>query len=164
MDPGALRPGGGKPVSAHGLAYNQTFWAALAAWTIAQSIKLAVRLITRREFDFSVFLSTGGMPSAHTAMAVALATSVGLTTGWDSPITALAIAFAGVVMFDAQSVRRAAGLQARLLNQIVQELFKNHHLSQQKLAELLGHTRMEVFMGMLTGIFTALAVHAHWTR
>ena len=147
-----------------GFAFNEAFWAALAAWTIAQSIKLAVRLITRREFDFRVFLSTGGMPSAHTAMAVSLATAIGLLEGWGSPICAIGIAFAGVVMFDAQSVRRAAGQQARLLNQIVQELFKNHHLSQQKLAELLGHTRMEVFMGMLTGIFTALAVHSFWPR
>lgn len=149
-------------MSGPGLAFNEAFWTALSAWTIAQSIKLAVRLITRREFDFRVFLSTGGMPSAHTAMACALATSVGLIEGWSSPISAIAIAFAGVIMFDAQSVRRAAGLQARLLNQIVQELFKNHHLSQQKLAELLGHTRLEVFMGMLTGIFTAFAVHSVW--
>ena len=62
-------------------------------------------------------------------------------------------------MFDAQSVRQAAGRQARLLNQIVQELFKEHHLSQQKLAELLGHTRLEVFGGLLTGILVAVLIH-----
>ncbi len=61
-------------------------------------------------------------------------------------------------MFDAQTVRAASGKQARLLNQIVDELFKEHHLSENKLKELLGHTRLEVFFGMLTGIVTTLAL------
>jgi acid phosphatase family membrane protein YuiD len=99
------------------------------------------------------------MPSAHTAMVSALATSVGLREGFRSSVFALALAFAAVVMFDAQSVRRAAGQQARLLNQIVEELFKTHHLSETKLAELLGHTRVEVFVGMLMGVGVALLVH-----
>lgn len=80
--------------------------------------------------------------------------------GLDSTTFAVTLAFAIVVMFDAQSVRRAAGMQARLLNQIVQELLKDHHLSKEKLAELLGHTRHEVFAGMMLGIVTALLVHA----
>jgi uncharacterized protein len=143
-----------------GLSHNLTFWTALAAYLLAQSLKLIGRLVTKRDFDFSVFVSTGGMPSAHTAMVCALATSIGMSEGVHTPLFAFAFAFAAVVMFDAQSVRRAAGLQARLLNQMVQELLKDHHLSQQKLAELLGHTRTEVFMGMLTGIATALALHA----
>jgi acid phosphatase family membrane protein YuiD len=62
-------------------------------------------------------------------------------------------------MFDAQSVRRAAGQQARILNQIVAELFKEHHLSKNKLAELLGHTRLEVGAGLLLGVTMALLVH-----
>jgi hypothetical protein len=61
-------------------------------------------------------------------------------------------------MFDAQAVRAAAGRQARLLNQIVDELFQEHHLSENKLKELLGHTRLEVFFGLLTGIASTLAL------
>ena len=139
---------------------NICFWSGFAAWMLAQSVKLASRYATTRQLDFRVFVSTGGMPSAHTAMVTALATSVGLMEGFATPIFALAVAFAGVVMFDAQSVRRAAGQQARLLNQILDELFKEHHLSEQKLAELLGHTRLEVFVGMITGILVALGFHA----
>ncbi|MDH3981628.1 MAG: divergent PAP2 family protein, partial [Kiritimatiellaceae bacterium] len=82
---------------------------------------------------------------------------LGLCEGFDSPFFALGAAFAVVVMFDAQSVRKAAGEQAKLLNQIVDELLREHHLSEVKLKELLGHTRLEVLMGMLTGIFTAIA-------
>ena len=98
------------------------------------------------------------MPSAHSAMASSVATAMGLAEGFASPMFALAFCFAAVVMFDAQSVRAAAGKQARLLNQIVDELFKEHHLSEVKLKELLGHTRLEVFFGMVIGVFSALAL------
>ncbi len=138
---------------------NITIWAALIAWSLAQLIKMGRGLWLTRRLDFRVLFSTGGMPSAHTAMVSALATSVGLREGFRSSVFALALAFAAVVMFDAQSVRRAAGQQARLLNQIVEELFLTHHLSETKLAELLGHTRMEVFVGMLMGVVVALLVH-----
>lgn len=136
---------------------HPSFWAALFGWLVAQNIKMVCSLLETKRLDFSYMVSTGGMPSAHSAMAAALATSLGLCTGFDSAIFALGFAFSIVVMFDAQSVRKAAGEQAKLLNQIVDELLREHHLSEQKLKELLGHTRMEVFMGMLTGIATAFA-------
>ncbi len=138
-------------------ALHPCFWAALFGWMVAQSIKMVCSLIQTRRLDFSYMVSTGGMPSAHSAMATAMATALGLAEGFDSAIFALGTAFAIVVMFDAQSVRKAAGEQATLLNQIVDELLHEHHLSEKKLKELLGHTRLEVFMGLLTGIATALA-------
>ncbi len=136
---------------------HPSFWAALFGWLVAQTAKMICSLLQTHRLDFSYMVSTGGMPSAHSAMVCALATSLGLCHGFDSSIFALGCAFALVVMFDAQSVRAAAGHQAKLLNQIVDELLHEHHLSEQKLKELLGHTRMEVFMGMLTGIVTAFA-------
>ena len=136
---------------------HPSLWAALFGWLVAQTAKMICCLLQTRRLDFSYMVSTGGMPSAHSAMACSLATSLGLCMGFDSPIFALGLSFALVVMFDAQSVRAAAGAQAKLLNQIVDELLREHHLSEQKLKELLGHTRMEVFMGMLTGIATAFA-------
>ncbi len=136
---------------------HPSFWAALFGWIIAQTTKMGCSLLETKRLDFSYMVSTGGMPSAHSAMACSLATSLGLCMGFDSAIFALGCAFALVVMFDAQSVRAAAGAQAKLLNQIVDELLHEHHLSEQKLKELLGHTRMEVFMGMLMGIATAFA-------
>jgi acid phosphatase family membrane protein YuiD len=136
---------------------HPSFWAALFGWMVAQSIKMACSFIETRRLDFSYMVSTGGMPSAHSAMATALGTSIGFCEGFDSPLFAMGCAFAIVVMFDAQSVRKAAGEQARLLNQIVDQLLREHHLSENKLKELLGHTRLEVFMGFLTGIATAAA-------
>lgn len=141
------------------ISNNLCFWTALVAWTFAQAVKMAGRYATTRRLDFRVFVSTGGLPSAHTAMVCALTTQVGLLEGFHSPLFAVSLAFASIVMFDAQSVRRAAGQQARLLNQIVEELFRDHHLSQQKLHELLGHTRTEVFAGIVTGVLIALLMY-----
>ena len=143
---------------------NVCFWAPLGAWTVAQSTKMICGLLATRRLDFRYLVSTGGMPSAHSAMACGLATAVGLTEGFDTVVFAVALAFALVVMFDASTVRRATGMQARLLNEMIDELFKEHHFSERKLAELLGHTRMEVFMGMIIGILVAVIIKSYWAR
>ena len=98
------------------------------------------------------------MPSAHSATVSGLATAIGMTEGFGSPLFALATTYAIITMFDASTVRRAAGQQAALLNEMVRELFKEHRLRNKRLKELLGHTRVEVLMGMLVGIaFSATA-------
>jgi acid phosphatase family membrane protein YuiD len=135
-----------------------SLWAGVAGWTVAQMTKMIICLVQSRRLNFRYLVSTGGMPSAHSAMACAVATTIGLTEGFASPLFTLGFCFAAVIMFDAQTVRAAAGKQAKLLNQIVDEMFKEHHLSEVKLKELLGHTRLEVFFGMLTGIFSALTL------
>ncbi len=138
--------------------FHPAFWAGIAGWLVAQLTKMLICLIQNHRLDFRYLASTGGMPSAHSALASAVPTALALTEGFRSPLFAIGFFFAAIVMFDAQSVRAAAGQQARLLNQIVDELFQEHRLSETKLKELLGHTRLEVFFGMLTGVFTALAV------
>ncbi len=143
-----------------GMFSSRSFWSPFWAWFLAQGCKAIIGFLRTRRIDFGYLVSTGGMPSAHSSMVGGLATSIGLEAGFGSPVFALALLFALIVMFDAATVRRAAGHQARLLNQIVDELFHEHRLSEQKLAELLGHTRLEVFMGFVLGIVTALLVHA----
>jgi len=140
------------------------FTSAFVGWTLAQTIKMVTGLIRTRRVDFRYLLSTGGMPSAHSAMVCALFTAIGLTEGFDTPITMLAVAFAAITMFDAASVRRAAGHQANVLNQMIKELFKEHRLSQTNLKELLGHTRKEVFAGMLLGIGVAVLIINYWQK
>ena len=134
---------------------NTWFWAALGAWSVAQIIKMICAFMKTRKLDIAYMVSTGGMPSAHSAMVSGLSFSIGLTEGFHSPIFALSVGLATVTMFDAATLRYAAGQQAKLLNEMVNELFKEHHFNETKLKELLGHTRVEVFMGMLTGIVTA---------
>jgi len=139
---------------------NPTIWSAFLAWLLAQTIKMTFFFARTRRINFAYLVSTGGMPSAHSAMASALATSVAMRVGMDDPLFAVAFAFALVIMFDAQSVRRAAGMQARVLNQIIDELFKTSRVAEGRLVELLGHTRLEVFLGMLLGVFVALLIHS----
>ena len=134
------------------------FWSPFCAWITAQFTKMLCTFTRTRKMDFSYIVSTGGMPSAHSAMATGLAASVGITQGFGSTFFCLALAAALVVMFDAATVRRASGLQARLLNEMVDQLFKEHRFSERKLAELLGHTRLEVFLGMVIGILVAMIV------
>ncbi len=134
------------------------FWSAFTAYIGASFLKILGNLRRTRKVDFQYLTTLGGMPSAHSAMVSGLATSVGLKDGFDSTAFAITFAFAVVVMFDASTVRRATGLQARLLNQIVDEVYKNHHLSTQKLIEILGHTRLEVFAGMSVGILVGFFI------
>lgn len=134
------------------------FLSALCGWCVAQLIKLITDVFRSHTFDISYMVSTGGMPSAHSSMVSALATSVGMTEGFDTPVFVIALAFASVTMFDAAGIRNAAGQQAKLLNLIVSELVKEHTFNVPRLKELLGHTRLEVFAGMVTGIITALVI------
>ena len=152
------------PLQANFFALFATPWflSSFLSWMIAQAAKLITALVCTRRVDFSYFVSTGGMPSAHSAMVTGLATSVGVTEGFDSVAAMIAMSFAAVTMFDATSVRHAAGQQAVVLNQIIDELFREHRLSEARLKELLGHTRFEVFCGLLIGVFTALGVCAHF--
>ena len=71
---------------------------------------------------------------------------------------------ATITMFDAATVRRAAGLQARLLNKITRQLFVERTFSAKPLKEMLGHTRTEVLGGMITGTCVAIAVTFFWVK
>jgi hypothetical protein len=139
---------------------NPCFWAGFCGWTGAQMTKALQGLYRTHRFDVGYFTSTGGMPSAHAAMVAAVATAVGIRNGFNSDVFVVSLALALIVMFDAATLRRTAGLQSRLLNEIINELFREHRLSEHKLGELLGHTGMEVFAGSVLGILAALAVLA----
>ncbi len=132
---------------------NHVLWMALLACAIAQLFKVVVELVQNGKMNLQALVATGGMPSAHSAFVAALAVGVGQTKGWASPEFAIAFVFAIIVMYDAAGVRQAAGLQARILNQIIDEFFQEkHHLSQDRLKELLGHTPIQVIAGLGVGI------------
>lgn len=134
------------------------FWSAVFGWMVASILKIIVHWRATRRVDFHHLHSLGGMPSAHSGMVSGLATSVGIQEGFGSTAFIITAAFATIIMFDASTVRRAAGLQATLLNQVVEVLLKQHHLPKEKLREILGHTRVEVFAGMLVGIAVGIIV------
>lgn len=132
---------------------NSVLLVALVACLIAQASKVVVDLIKNGKVNFRSLVTTGGMPSAHSALVTSLATGVGQTSGWASPEFAIATIFAVIVMYDAAGVRQAAGKQARILNQMIDELFSEHHkFNEDRLKELLGHTPFQVIIGSALGI------------
>ena len=138
------------------IIHNQILLVALAACLLAQVSKVLVYLAQNRTFQLRALVETGGMPSAHSAFVTALATGVGLADGWESSEFAIATVFAVIVMYDATGVRQAVGKQARLLNQIIDELFQeDHQLNEDRLKELLGHTPVQVIVGSILGIAVA---------
>ena len=135
---------------------NKALMAALLAWLIAQATKAVLELISQHKLVLSRFVSSGGMPSSHSALVAALATSVGCLYGFASPLFAIAFVLAAIVMYDAAGVRRAVSIQARILNQIIDELFAGSPIAEKHLRELIGHTPVQVFVGGLLGIAVGL--------
>ncbi len=132
--------------------------APLLAWTLAQLTKVALAIIRLRTVQLRLFTATGGMPSSHSALVAALTTAVGLREGIASPLFAVALVFSLVVFYDATGVRRAAGEQAEVLNQILQDLYAGREFRPERLRELLGHTPVEVVVGVALGITVAWTV------
>ena len=128
-------------------------WGALIASLVAQVFKVGLVLVTERRWAFDRLLDTGGMPSSHSAAVTALAVNLGLVHGWQSPYFAIAAVFASIVMYDATGIRRAAGLHAKMINQLVNELAHlfDEGFRPQALKTLLGHTYPQVIVGSLIG-------------
>ncbi|CAN6444734.1 unnamed protein product [Victoria cruziana] len=134
------------------LAANPTFVSGLFAWAVAQSTKFLLHFCVERKWNFRVLVSSGGMPSSHTALCTALTTSVALCHGISDSLFPVCLGFSLIVMYDATGVRRHAGMQAEVLNMIVEDLFKGHPCSEKKLKELLGHTPSQVIAGAFLGM------------
>lgn len=135
---------------------NHVLIVTLFVWIFTQAIKVILGVVREKRFDFRWFIGTGGMPSSHAAGASALATAIGLEQGFDSVLFALAATFAIVVFFDAQGVRRAAGRQARILNQIMEDIYWQGKIHDKRLKELIGHTPLEVIFGVIIGTLLAI--------
>mgnify|MGYP005863200629 CR=1 FL=1 len=140
-----------------GIAHNHVFKVCFLAWLIAQVLKVFFDILSYGKLNLRRLMGSGGMPSSHTALVLALATSTGKDAGWDSIDFAITAVIAAVVMYDAAGVRRAAGQQAEVLNQIINDIYRGTQISQERLKELIGHTPFEVLIGALLGIVIALA-------
>ena len=131
---------------------NKYIYIPLLTWFFIQLFKVIWDLVENKKFNFKRILGAGGMPSSHSAVVMALATLVGKNVGFDSPVFALAVIFAFVVMYDAAGVRRAAGKQAKLLNKLIETPGLSGVQVSEKIVEVLGHTPFQVFVGAIIGI------------
>jgi uncharacterized protein len=139
------------------LIHNYVLIIPACTWIVAQLIKMLLALIKGDGLDWGYMLSSGGMPSAHSAVVSSLATSVAMIEGLGSTSFGISVVMALIVMYDSAGVRQSVGQQSVVLNRIVGELKKHQPLIKLEadLRELVGHTPFQVFAGAALGIVIA---------
>lgn len=143
------------------LLYNTVFISAVLGWMVAQVIKTIIHLIITKQFVAERMVGGGGMPSSHSATVCALATATGIRYGGGSFEFAIAIMFAIIVMYDAMGVRRETGIQAKVINEMMEMLTNmgSKMSVEDKLKEFVGHTPLQVLIGAILGIIIAVIVN-----
>ncbi len=131
---------------------NNILWATVFSCILAQLLKIPLHYWMHKQLDWTRCIGSGGMPSSHSSSVCTLGTCVGLQYGFDTPLFAITVAFAVIVMYDAAGVRKEAGEQAKILNRIIKKFEKQEFHIDQELKELIGHTKPEVLVGALLGI------------
>ena len=135
---------------------NKCIYIPFGLWFFIQLFKVFYDLIVEKKFNFKRIMGAGGMPSSHAAVTSSLAVLTGKELGFDSPMFAIALILAFVVMYDAAGVRRAAGKHAKLLNKLVETPGLKTEEVQERLVEVLGHTPIQVIVGALIGIIAGI--------
>lgn len=141
---------------------NKALIAGLAAWALAQLMKLPIDYVRTRRWNWSLLLTTGGMPSSHSALVTATTLAIGLYYGFDDPSFAIGLVITMVVTYDAAGVRQQAGIHAQRINVLFEELMRGHPINEKDLREVLGHTPLEVVGGIILGITTAIIQWMLW--
>ena len=152
----------------HGISHlyemisSRVFLSAFFGWFLAQAIKTLVEWIRgrsrgSRDMVATLVWKTGGMPSSHSSLVTALATSIGFSYGVESPIFTLSLFYGILIIRDALGVRRAAGVQAQVLNKLGAQLARGGSIDFVPVKEVIGHTPSEVSVGVLLGFFIGIA-------
>lgn len=140
---------------------NDILIVSLAAWFVAQLVKIVVNAIVNKKFDIERLFGDGGMPSGHSATVTSMALMTGFKLGFDDPVFGIAMLLAIIVMHDATGVRHEAGKHAKSiieLTEIFNEYILEHDekLKLQKLKTLVGHTPLQVVCGAGVGILVVV--------
>lgn len=141
------------------LFHNTIFMSAATGWLVAQVLKTIIHAVVNKTFDAERLVGSGGMPSSHSATVCALATAAGMEYGLGSAEFAISAILAIIVMYDARGVRLETGLQAQVINEMM-DFFKNMGKKmsyEDRLKEFIGHTPLQVAAGAILGVLIALA-------
>ncbi|MBP3919981.1 MAG: divergent PAP2 family protein [Bacilli bacterium] len=126
---------------------------------LCQTIKFTIESIINKKIIWDRFFNgTGGMPSSHTSFSVSLTVLLGLNYGFDNPLFAVALVFTVIISYDAMGLRMESGKQAEAINMIVEKTIMNKK-EYKKLKEKLGHKPLEVFVGYILGIVSAVVLN-----
>lgn len=143
--------------SIEGILVNHVVISTVIAWFVAQALKIPLYFRVEHVWDWRRFVGSGGMPSSHTSMVIALCVTVGALYGFDTAVFGACFVLATIVMYDATGVRRETGTQATVINQILKDVLINgKRISDEELKELVGHTPFEVLGGAFVGFITSM--------
>lgn len=134
--------------------------ASLLSGIFAQFLKVLVGFNQSGRLRFGRFLDTGGMPSSHTALVTTLTIGVALDSGIGSSVFSVTLIFSMYIVFEAAGLRQEVGKQARVLNELIDDLLVTRHINTSRLKELVGHTWWEVTVGFLVGLAVALVAYS----
>ena len=140
------------------LISNRILVAGVASWASAQILKTITYAIVNHTLDIKRLLGDGGMPSAHSATVTAIAVATGFVAGFDTPVFAVAIMLAFIVMHDAMGVRLETGKQAKILNDMIKMVYDEDMTPEEKLKEFVGHTPLQVLGGFVLGIVVDIII------
>ena len=127
----------------------------IVTWLVAQALKTIIQATREKHLNIRYMVSTGGMPSAHSALVCALATTLGILYGVGASVFAISVFFAAIIMYDAIGVRQTVDKQSAILNHLLDEFPKTQPEFDRFLRELFGHTRFQVIAGAALGIIFA---------
>lgn len=141
----------------HGFFLEYLLSIPIIAWCTGQLLKVGIRLLSNthnRKYTWG----SGGMPSVHSCFVLALTTALGIKYGWNSPYFIISLSFSGIVLYDAMHVRFQSGQHAKVINRLIKK--DSFDLPEEftklfPLHEQVGHTPLEVGVGMLLGIVVA---------
>lgn len=141
---------------------NRIIQTGAVAWVSSQIIKMILHVIVNKKIVWERLLGDGGMPSSHSATVSSVAVATGFAAGWDSPLFAVSMFFAIIVMHDATGVRRETGKQAVVINNMLEffeQMGAGNLTPEQTLKEFVGHTPLQVAAGGILGLIVALAMN-----
>ena len=138
--------------------------ACIVGWLVSSLLKIPTYYYVHRRINLKQAFGTGGMPSSHAATVTATTLAIGLFSGFDHPVFALAVAVSMIVIYDAAGVRREAGYHAVIINRLIDEYLKGPLIDQKKLKEMIGHTPLEVVGGVISGLLSTLVLWLIWPK
>lgn len=127
------------------------YWVApITAWLIAQIAKIAVAKVSGESRGLKpTLISSGNMPSSHSAITVSLLIVVAAINGLHSAEFGIAFVLTSIAMYDALNVRRAVGEQGEVLKSLTKG---------QQFYTAIGHKPSEVIAGSAVGMAVALVL------
>ena len=139
----------------------------ILAWFVAQVLKTIIYAILNKRIRLERMVGDGGMPSGHSATVSSMAMLSLLMHGPASYEFALATLLAIIVCHDAMGVRRESGKHAVVLNEMIriyEKIFNEEELTDVELKEFVGHTPLQVMVGIALGVVSALLAWLLWFR